>query len=1131
MSKVNLSTRGGTLSELEKRATVDLPTGEAISPAPESSPSASDSSLDQLMAGPAAQPIPGDLGAAIDEGAVAAVNVMDEQQRQDIAPLHERFQQETSPTPSPGRWLRKPKPAEIPLSKQVDGGISGRAQGLANAVRTGDIEPSVSFAGTVGKGLFESGNQVAAGEAISESGKNPFLAAVTKSQGLATDGTIDPNFVKYGSYITENTMADLSFGSAEAEIDPVAAAFGEAPDVQPESKPSKEPQAFKRGAGDDKLGQTIHQEWARAKGISEPGKLPAKEAAILGATFKDMWARQNPKYIKRIDNTDGAAEYQLTSEGQVALEQGSQLRAKLFNKKAVRPTKTAIPVSKLPGTVGATKVKSASGKVGSAKFGGTIEAARNNLAQVPNVVDKQRAKILLSTILPVLADPSASRDPNHPHAWMAEINNIGPDKYRSYIAAEKSAQRKMQENPNIQVDYNKEEVMNSLIDKVAQEVQSIAQERNGANYLTYYVQAFNGRLSPQQTLFNPTSSKAVRFVTRNATPSIVKPGTRVEKNLRQMYAMTLLGKVEVGGVKEKGDALLPELRDAALLKESAKLEKWGDMLAGLPSMSDAEYEAVSQAIADGKPLNDPVFQSVKPMEIQDPELVNAIKDKGEDGPHFIDGLIDFAKYQKAKRNNQPFSTYFNAYIDGKTNGIASNGIQMGSRETALTTGVLRSNRGKLLDAGDIRDQVKNNAINSIDEGWDGDTAAYESELNTVARAVFSNRDFNKHTTMTFGYGKEIASFGQKIEEVMGELAESNPDVAEAINNIPMPVSKLAETLLGKYTSALEQALSKEAIDSRLLMRSSAALHAAMNELMAIKSYTGMDLLLGKDAPVSEIGEEVQSKIFTGPGESERVSAYTYETEATSSAARSRTDEEGNITSTPGEYAYGGSLPGPVQSLDAATVAMSAAGKSWDRLKVNSHGNPYMHSIYDAFKTDANGFDVIVEEVNKNWLKAAGEWSYLEQTRDATKKAFENFNDKMRDRSPDSPLSPNERAYMDWMLALGESKTGNPDYSNLRSRMQKLKEFKSQKEVNGMIEKFERNMRQVGYNMAAPPEVPTAKQLKTFVSLLATELNLRPRMDSMIDTTNRKKRELVSEIKRRGWKAPNGERIALQYYAH
>ena len=61
--------------------------------------------------------------------------------------------------------------------------------------------------------------------------------------------------------------------------------------------------------------------------------------------------------------------------------------------------------------------------------------------------------------------------------------------------------------------------------KLANEVQSIAQERNGANYLSYAVQGFQGRISPQQSKFNPTTSKAVRFVTRNAVPS---PGWSAE---------------------------------------------------------------------------------------------------------------------------------------------------------------------------------------------------------------------------------------------------------------------------------------------------------------------------------------------------------------------------------------------------------------------------------------------------------------------------------------------------------------------------------------------------------------------------------------------------------------------------
>ena len=142
-----------------------------------------------------------------------------------------------------------------------------------------------------------------------------------------------------------------------------------------------------------------------------------------------------------------------------------------------------------------------------------------------------------------------------------------------------------------------------------------------------------------------------------------------------------------------------------------------------------------------------------------------------------------SKYIKAKRDGKPHHSYFNAYIDGKTNGLASNGIQMGHMGTAKATGVFRHNVQELLDEGDLghmgtakatgvfrhnvqelldegdlRDQLKNLAVESIRDGWDGNVAEYEAELNDVAEALYSYRNFNKATTMTFGYGKEIQSF-------------------------------------------------------------------------------------------------------------------------------------------------------------------------------------------------------------------------------------------------------------------------------------------------------------------------------------------------------------------------------------
>ena len=123
-------------------------------------------------------------------------------------------------------------------------------------------------------------------------------------------------------------------------------------------------------------------------------------------------------------------------------------------------------------------------------------------------------------------------------------------------------------------------------------------------------------------------------------------------------------------------------------------------------MTDAQAETISQAIEQGIPLNDPSFPQIPELGLdpqQDADLIAAIEKKGEDGPHFIDGVIDAAKYIKARRAGRPYHSYFNAYIDGKTNGIASNGIQMGNSKTARQTGVLRTSTTDYLDEpGDVR---------------------------------------------------------------------------------------------------------------------------------------------------------------------------------------------------------------------------------------------------------------------------------------------------------------------------------------------------------------------------------------------------------------------------------------------
>ena len=131
MGKFNLSTKGGQLSEIEKRASADLPIQEVEQAAPESSPPPSGGALDQLMAGPAAQPLPpeyqADVEAAVPGAVEAGVQAGLEVERQAVPSLKERAQ-----SPSIDNWnIKRPntRTDNVKIGNEADGGLRTRAQG------------------------------------------------------------------------------------------------------------------------------------------------------------------------------------------------------------------------------------------------------------------------------------------------------------------------------------------------------------------------------------------------------------------------------------------------------------------------------------------------------------------------------------------------------------------------------------------------------------------------------------------------------------------------------------------------------------------------------------------------------------------------------------------------------------------------------------------------------------------------------------------------------------------------------------------------------------------------------------------------------------------------------------------
>lgn len=993
-----------------------------------------------------------------------------------------------------------------------NGGIFIRAKDFSKRIETGEI----------GMSSFQSENMGMLPTVLSK------VNAVRNGQGKAQ---YDPTFLAMASLVTENFMsdaftdaqriADNQSGKSEWDMDPM----GE-PEIVPVTKAS----------GNEQLGRALDREYQRVNGAQETtDSLTAEEATVLGDAMKEMFALSNPDMVARVENKGAQTEFHLTPRGADVVRQTTAARKQMFPKQRVRPNKSPTPGGKIIGEKNKI-VKDVTGAKAKTKGKRLLEEAMENASSIANVVDRQREKIMYLTALPVLLQNGTDTDPNI--GLFGDIHNMGPKKYNSFKAAEAIAKKKNEE-------YNPDANMELLRNKIAKELEAVAMERNGANYFTYFLTAYNGRITPQQTEFDATNSKLVRFVTRAAEPAMIKRGSRLERSLRQMYAMMLV---------KDADMKLPKIREEMLVSATPQLLAWGRRLRQLvdEGMSDSELEAVAKAIQDGIPGHDPQFPKVKGLALDpntDKELMEAIAKKGEDGPHFIDGLIDFSKYHAAMQKGKTYPSYFNAYFDGKTNGLAANGVQMGSVGVAEATGVMRHGEIDLLDHGDLRDMLKDNLAETLDN--DGlAVKELEPELHdavyAIAEEVFSFRDMNKWSTMTFGYGLDISSMGPQLEataELIYQEYISTPEsYSENIEFIGAYEAYIAGTqvplrniLLPTYAAGVVSVLDADAISSRSLMKGAAAIAGFANNLFSIKGPHGMDLHYGGfDFDSVTIEQEHTYQVKDGDKSAKRKANIYTKPNATAAAPK-----DGRV----GGKAMGGSVPGPIQATDAATVASVLTGKTWKRAKEVSNGKPYLHTIYDAFKVDARAYDVFLEDVNTNWYNINMDWSYLKETQKAVdanvKQIKENINKYLKEGKNINLKLP-EHKMLASLLELELNDQGHALPKALTGFVKQTGQFDPDlppKDVSNyakdrtkyMYQQLTRILRRSKEDMVDFTKDDqsfdiTPQQYKQLMLVILGDMDLRPRLSSMINNVEHKKKVMDKQIKESG-------RPIYQYYAH
>lgn len=1101
---------GSTVKPGESVVQEELPVADLKEQTPQAEPSGS--IFDEFQ--PAQEALPEELPELPPEQIEEIYAEQEQAEREAIPDIRTRLDQaraESAAGINTQRYAQDTKDIKKLPTTSADGGLERRARNLSEKVATGQLNI---------KGMFTTGA----------------MAPIVQKAGVPADPQGAAPFLGITSYVVENMLGDITAAStsaataAEQEKQPEVSTFGTVA-LNPEGNPE-----VPLHKANERLGRELFKEWSRYSaaqqgvGATPEGEITNEEATMLGQAAKELYFEANKdddgvRLMNRRDpdGTRRFVTYEITKQGADAFKKGEAIRKALFPRPQVRPQ-----VTPTPGGFqheGKEYTKGVTGKKGKGTLRlGQVEKAVDNLNSIPNVVDPQRMRILFATIIPALKGEQGPLTDAY-----ANIYGIGTKKMGEF-----EVQRILAERDG--VPYDVAANMDAQKRTVAQSVFGVAQERGKANHLTYDITAYNGRLTPQQTHFDPTNSKVVRFVTRNATPVKVTQGSRAQKNIDQMYAMLLV---------KDADKLLPDGRRQALKANASKLRRWGIRLQQLldQSMTNEQAEAVANAISEGIPLNDERFPQVQGLALDpeaDADLIAELAKKDEgDGGVFLDALMDFAVYQDKMEKGLPHNSYLNVYIDGKTNGIASNGLQLGNETIALRTGVTRTSTSiyAVDNDIDIRDELANVLANNpdsiLEQGFDGSvseaTGGNSQALYAIAKAVFNTKKLNKTTTMTYGYGKEMNGFADDIAETIVTVSQ-DPEYAplfQLLEENGFPLEQMTETFFGMYASGLGQVMSEEGMEARNMMHGAALAYAMMDELFEINSPVGSKLRYGGVVPEGAATAESLGQLTVQGQEGDRGSkVYQYKNRATSAAIK-ETEKGPHV----GGEAWGGAIPGPVQAIDSATIVRSVTGKSWEKLKSASQGNPYLHTIHDAFKLDANGYDVMLEDINNNWADIGLNWSYLEQTQLSLREGMKKFSDKINgmpaNAELDITLNGDYRMIGTLIRAVQKEGKGGKKYWQMPELYKMFAKLSPPGVDAGDFaaaasQAMQQRLNAAGIDWRRNPTTLNPRQVSKIVFGMIEELNFPSRLSSLITKTNNGKKKIINKVK--------GKKI-YQYYTH
>ena len=831
---------------------------------------------------------------------------------------------------------------------------------------------------------------------------------------------INPEFARLMSVTTEDHIPNMFLGTP-AEMFEEDFETSKAGDLKPKTINPVE------SAG--QLGRQImywHDKTQEANGGQKPPALSDQEYKELGAFAIQAYQRGNPNLVaiakdNQKEDGDGiGTRYILTSDGEAEFARSDPYRKDIFGAKIPplhsRPVDGLLPEN-LSGLRPQFKNKRALGKLK------MVEESLKNQSQVNYVVDVRRSRIAMAMIIPTMfRNPGAEGD------IFGNVFGVGEVALKqAFIKETKLNNRSPEDAKGTAYNIVKGNKLNLL-----KEMSTIIQNLYKPNYLTYAIQQKTSRAHAMQSDFNPTRNKVVRFATRGQTPTKVIAGSQQQANMKAIFALNLMSEKLQG--KGMNDLLMPKQRAAEVDRMMDVWYKMGMEVKQLidNSIPEETFNRMSEALNQGMQLSDPNFPKAPLKNFGEglsKNLQILLKDKGEDAPMMFETLMEVVDYMDNMKAGRPHYSSLNAYVDGKTNGIALAAMILGNEKLAFRTGVLRPDdavysmqdeEGNSLDVRGAMARFISNEINDrAASQLEGMPDMADDQLHLISRemelAMGNYKELNKSISMIFPYGKELQGMINEVSEHFTNLMGSDPEFNSMVEWLEASGYSMEDQMKQVHKnviSSLFDVFGEETFEGRAVQRASSYLMAAMDgELVYVGPSETNVSLAGKKLDTSKVQKGVVSAhVRTEDGKRDESKLNVQSSPSYASSAGAKNDQIG---------ADGRALSVvvPIHAADAAVVHRSFSGKSMERIK-GTYANPddaFFTQIYDAFKVDVSNYQVVLEEINQNFVDVSMEnKDYFELGYEAVTKARAEFHKKLETIPKGTQLSVLPGSRLDFM---------------------------------------------------------------------------------------------------------------------